>query len=284
MSEAFITRRGGGGLSKCSIIVHIDSGSTVGAYSDSAATTLVKMGKEIGTSGDYVITGLNTGTYYVKASKGTNSIISTALTFQSYGANYVELSYVVPSAYQRVEYIQSTGTQYFTLNLLPQVGKFEVDYIIDAITGYVFGAEATSSEVSLFFGTSAMFGRYASNTSGDNMILEMKQNTQRRTTSVWNYTGTSNISDTFNGGTAVSNRGTSFNQSLSISVFGKNSSASAKIKLFGFKFYNPNGDLLVDLIPCYRKSDNAAGAWDTVNKVFYSNMGTGTFVVGGDVN
>lgn len=84
---------GSGGLSKCSIIVHIDTGSTVGAYSNSAATTLVKTGKEIGTSGDYLITGLNTGTYYVKASKGGQSAISSAITFSNYGIKDVVLSY-----------------------------------------------------------------------------------------------------------------------------------------------------------------------------------------------
>ena len=84
---------GGGGLSKCSIIVHVETGSTVGAYSDSAATTLVKLGKEIGTSGDYVITGLNTGTYYVKAEKGSQSAKSSAITFSAYGVNEVTLAY-----------------------------------------------------------------------------------------------------------------------------------------------------------------------------------------------
>lgn len=96
MGSAFIVRRGGGGgLSKCSIIVHIDSGYTVGAFSNSAATTLVKTGKEIGTSGDYVITGLDVGTYYVKAVKGAQSVISNAIMFTGYGIKDVVLSFEV---------------------------------------------------------------------------------------------------------------------------------------------------------------------------------------------
>lgn len=84
---------GGGGLSKCSIVVHIDEGSAVGAYSDEDATTLVKMGKEIGTSGSYLISGLETGTYYVKATNGTMSKISDAIVFTAAGIKSVTLLY-----------------------------------------------------------------------------------------------------------------------------------------------------------------------------------------------
>lgn len=95
MGDAFIVRRGGGGLSKCSIIVHIETGSTVGAYSNSSATTLVKAGKELGTSGDYLITGLNTGTYYVKATKGTKSRIGRVV-LSAESVAYLNWTYDVP--------------------------------------------------------------------------------------------------------------------------------------------------------------------------------------------
>lgn len=95
MGDAFIVRRGGAGLSKCSIIVHIETGSTVGAYSDASATTLIKTGKEIGTSGDYLITGLSVGTYYVKATKAGKTAISSAITFTDYGIEDVVLSYAL---------------------------------------------------------------------------------------------------------------------------------------------------------------------------------------------
>ena len=96
MGDAFIVRRGGGsGLSKCSIIVHAETGSTVAAYSNSAATTKVKDAKEIGTSGSYVITGIEVGTYYAKATKGTKSKISSAITFSAYAVKEVTLPYSV---------------------------------------------------------------------------------------------------------------------------------------------------------------------------------------------
>lgn len=38
-----------------------------------------------------------------------------------------------------------------------------------------------------------------------------------------------------------------------------------------------------ELIPCYRKADNVAGMYDILNDVFYTNRGSGTFVVGSNI-
>ena len=46
---------------------------------------------------------------------------------------------------------------------------------------------------------------------------------------------------------------------------------------------NYSGNLIRDMYPCYRKSDNVIGMYDVVNAVFYTNSGTGTFVKGADV-
>lgn len=38
-----------------------------------------------------------------------------------------------------------------------------------------------------------------------------------------------------------------------------------------------------NLIPVYRKSDSKPGLYDTVNDIFYTNQGSGEFVVGDPV-
>lgn len=43
-------------------------------------------------------------------------------------------------------------------------------------------------------------------------------------------------------------------------------------------------DVVLHLVPCYRKSDNKPGMYDLINDVFYTNAGTGEFIVGPDVN
>ena len=54
-------------------------------------------------------------------------------------------------------------------------------------------------------------------------------------------------------------------------------------KIYSVKF-SEQGNLLRDMIPCYRKTDNVAGMYDIVNDVFYTNQGTGVFAVGADIN
>lgn len=46
---------------------------------------------------------------------------------------------------------------------------------------------------------------------------------------------------------------------------------------------NRNDAILMDLYPCYRKSDSVPGFWDTVSKQFLTNAGSGSFTVGPDV-
>ena len=43
------------------------------------------------------------------------------------------------------------------------------------------------------------------------------------------------------------------------------------------------GSRLIDLIPCYRKSDNAVGMYDIVSDTFFTSAGSGIFTKGGDV-
>lgn len=56
-----------------------------------------------------------------------------------------------------------------------------------------------------------------------------------------------------------------------------------KIKLYYCKIWD--GETIVrNFIPCYRKADGVVGLYDTVNDVFYTNAGTGTFEKGAKVN
>ena len=82
---------GGGSSTKSTIIVSIDTGSTVAAYSDSSYTTLVKTASEKST-GEYWITGLNNGTYYIKATKGTDTA-TESYTITEYGVYRITMSY-----------------------------------------------------------------------------------------------------------------------------------------------------------------------------------------------
>ena len=45
-----------------------------------------------------------------------------------------------------------------------------------------------------------------------------------------------------------------------------------------------NDVLVREFIPCYRKADSVAGLYDLANNTFYTNAGSGVFVVGPDVS
>ena len=75
---------------------------------------------------------------------------------------------------------------------------------------------------------------------------------------------------------------------LSIYLFALNSSGTLDnrncvVKLYRYKLYE-NDVLVRDFVPVYRKSDNVAGLYDTINDVFYINQGTGSFTVGANIS
>lgn len=73
--------------------------------------------------------------------------------------------------------------------------------------------------------------------------------------------------------------GASWTQSLR--VMG-NGSGTRKIRVYSIIVYNNNA-VLWNGIPCYRKSDNVIGFYDTVSKTFFANAGSGSFTKGADV-
>lgn len=43
-------------------------------------------------------------------------------------------------------------------------------------------------------------------------------------------------------------------------------------KIFSTQVYDINDNLIINLYPCLRKSDNVAGMYDAINKVFYTSL------------
>ncbi len=55
-------------------------------------------------------------------------------------------------------------------------------------------------------------------------------------------------------------------------------------KLYGFKVFEGNGSTLVkNYVPCYRKSDNVIGLYETVQGQFITGTGTGSFTKGPNI-
>ena len=178
----------------------------------------------------------------------------------------------LPSAYQEVEYIQSTGTQYISLFDTFYINKtFSLVCQSDATTDttVIFGYGASGG---LWFGT--YNGTYA--LSMDDRWYNVS--ISDRITAIISYKTNGGIHVNIDG--VVKSTGY-FGQRHALSLFSGQGSSSwypASVKIFSL-----TSDGIIDLVPCYRKSDGEIGMYDLVSNTFFTNQGTGTFLKGADV-
>lgn len=198
---------------------------------------------------------------------------------------------LTPAEYTAVEYIQGTGTQYIKSGLtgFTHLYGFEVDYIMHSSL-----AGSTSADTGTFFGArKSDYNMYRMGTYGGGSLklgysVSVSLNgTLKRLTrqQIKKHLNTVTLPD----GTPKTVVPTASNMAnlgdLEMFVFVQNNAGSAssqrcKYQLFSLKFYDANDELISDLVPCYRNSDNVAGLWDRIREVFLTNAGTGIFAVG----
>lgn len=201
----------------------------------------------------------------------------------------------VPSdaeTYIGVEYIESTGTQYLQLGVDTDYNTTDlyIDYQYTSVTGgseysqgavYSLSAYRSYSDMLWSAFTSSGYGLYSysygsSNTNrlSENATLS-KCILERNSTGVF-FNGVKQDVPTY------TPKGNSTSKITLFALnYGDNESVmmKSKMRLYGFRLGNSQGDKY-NLVPCVRKVDNVAGMYDTINKKFYTNNGTGEFVVG----
>lgn len=201
---------------------------------------------------------------------------------------YEDFTYIIPSNYRKVTYIGATGTQYINTNFIPEIGdEFDIEYAY------------TSTEHSLMTLCSAGAGTYQTVLLGypdegfffykyfatggavqvrypDPAIDEFQSLNIKSDGKIYvngSYIGQSSPTGELDGSKKtlylMTRRGDT------------SSSLVGNIKKFAIK---RDSTLVLNLIPCYRKSDNVIGMYDTVSGTFFTNAGTGVFSKGSDVN
>ena len=207
----------------------------------------------------------------------------------------------LPNEYQEVEYIESTGTQCINTGIpLNQYRKCEMEFsptsigtmqIIDG--GYTNTSEQDDTRNYLRIDSDGMLNlQYArSNTSYKLSSVVIASNTKyaisyKMLASSCSLTVNGTEYSNLIGVTLITNGNNVFlfGESFKDKNLTKTYEASALIKLYTAKYYDSNGILIRNFIPCYRKLDNEIGLYDLVNNVFYTNAGTGVFLVGTEVN
>lgn len=187
---------------------------------------------------------------------------------------------ILPEIYQEVEFIQSTGTQFIDTDFIPNqdTGVYLDFQLMEIYGSFLFGTRIDT-------GTQA----YTFNISGGNFVTVygtkimgfISADTNRHI-----YIREKNIARLDH--IRVNNSVQTFNAPYSLLLLATNQQNNygylpSKAKVYSFKIYD-NETLIRDFIPCYRKSDNVAGMYDIANNKFYTNAGTGDFIVGDDVS
>lgn len=191
----------------------------------------------------------------------------------------------LPDEYQEVEYIESTGTQWINTNKSLSSYNFLVkaDVMFTSLSlehDFIgnLGDDKTNSFVVGWYHTGKGFC-YKSNTVNAEQF-PIEQNRRYNITATYNGTiktitnGTRTIQ-------ALDNTGIS---SHPIYVFCRGKLAENRPfigRIYSLKVVD-NGVNILNLIPCYRKSDNVAGMYNLADGVFYTNSGTGQFIVGSE--
>ena len=196
-----------------------------------------------------------------------------------------ELMPVIPNEYQAVEYLESTGSQYINTGLDTDDGKtgIKLKAMFNSLEGFAYGLRKDSS-YSYFSSQISGNSWFIGGANGSWTNTSLKPSTNVIYDIQHNYKGSSAFA--VNGETVINNLVGVPKTSLTMFLFGENKNGSIanylKMRLYGCEMTSGN-DVVRHFIPCYRKSDSVAGLYDTVNNVFYTNSGSGSFNVGGAV-
>lgn len=210
------------------------------------------------------------------------------------------LTPLVPSEYQAVEYLQSSGTQYINIPDFYPTGEteFEATFLTTNVIassgnyGAIFGSRENYYSKGYCYSTfstnaSQKRGHFlygsSSSSSVNNIRYDGRIVVNEKMTTVFHNHELS--SDQFTGYTSVPTQTFASPKTMNIfAINGENEDSEFfRGNLYSLKFWTNSSTLAYDFIPCYRKSDSVAGLFDVVNRVFYTNSGSDTFVVGSDV-
>lgn len=186
---------------------------------------------------------------------------------------------ILPSGYTKVEYLESSGTQYIDTGFKHNqstrvVADFEC--FSGSVHPQVFGASGSSYGNSLLFLGYKDLSKFLSYYNGTRIDYEADISGRHT------IDANKNIFTLDNETVIASFDSATFTSSFNMYLFAYNNNGTAtnlaNVRIYSCQIYD-NGTLIRDFIPCLNSS-GTAGLYDTVNGVFYTNAGSGTFAVG----
>ena len=187
----------------------------------------------------------------------------------------------LPTGFQEVAWLEGNGTQYCVTNYCPQFNVNEKTVIkgdvtvtgqsvpyFDILATWVNGSTAVGYGVII---SNNAFHFYDGYTSDANVQIETTPIDFHYELNVSNYilnnTSLNKTDRTVNNTTYPFIIGAR-NVNGSITVYNKG------VRIKAFSIYNAD-QLLTEIIPCYRASDNVAGFYETGTQAFLTNQGSG---------
>ena len=192
----------------------------------------------------------------------------------------IEFISQLPTEYQEVEYLRSDGGQHIELDYIPnQNTKVKIDFMATNTDCAIFGSRIDYNN--------AAFTLYWSKTNaaaieiGSSMYsLGSLADSNRHLVEM------SNTAFIMDGSTVHTYSTGNFKPNAKFRLFhsgGADSLAKMQGDIYSCEI-SEGDNLMCCLVACCRKADNEAGVYDIVNKVFYTNAGSGVFTVGANSN
>lgn len=199
---------------------------------------------------------------------------STATAYEPY-----KTKILLPKEYQEVEYLESSGTQYIDLDKTLNVNDY---YFYFKVMPLKVSGNATNSYNGIMGkNSSPQVGWYnggwtvgnASSTTPDPPVVGQIYELE--------------YSKDFDGNYCVDGQETGLRRRGSMSCYlfyVESRSTNAIARLYKAYAVDKAGGYVYNLIPCYRISNSTPGMYDTVSGKFYTNSGTGNFILGPEVH
>ena len=199
----------------------------------------------------------------------------------------------LPNEYQEVEYIESTGTQYIDTGYCPYKTKTEVKFKYTGssnVSGVYILASWTSNNryypvayTGTINGTTYNQFRTADK---NNIYTNLGAYNSEVHSVIYNDEENKVYFDNILK-TTVTDLDTPNTNSIYLFAMHGSTGAenSSSCRIFSVKLMDKITNTIArNFIPCYRKSDNEIGMYDLVSNQFYTNAGTGVFLMGTEVN
>lgn len=268
----------GGNVPAGTVLSNLEGITVTATYSDGSTETVTGY-----TLSGTIAEGSNTITVSYEGKTTSFTVVGEAVEEEG-----------LPSIYQEVTFLRAENNAATYLDLgfaFDTKARILMNYHIvnNGVTSYPFGAAENSGKLRCMVSSPYSSKTYLYGSDGSANKSVSIANTQGVDFELELVLAPGNLSLTnlTNGVSAKATTQGTYTMTANLFLFAQNYNGAARyggIRRIGkFQYYDKNDALICDLVPCYRKSDNVAGMYDFVRKIFLTNVGSGTFTKGSNV-